>query len=151
MKHLVFCQTEKFKNKIRISGKMDWNFVPSKVFLTKGVGRHRDYLQSFELALRDAGIAQCNLVNVSSILPPKCKFVPKEKGIQELHPGQITFVVMSLLGVYLFSYDNFQIFIKLNILILILATIISAILAIVTWQKRWYDAMGFFFKKPKKQ
>jgi len=58
---------------------------------------------------------------------------------------------MILLGVYLFSYDNFQIFIKLNILILILATIIAAILAIVTWQNRWYDAMGFFFKKQKKQ
>jgi hypothetical protein len=63
----------------------------------------------------------------------------------------ITLVLMILLGVYLFSYDNFQIFIKLNILILILATIISAILAIVTWQNRWYDAMGFFFKKQKKK
>ena len=62
-----------------------------------------------------------------------------------------TLVSMILLGVYLFSYDNFQIFIKLNILILVLAAIISAILAIVTWQKRWYDAMGFFFKKQKKQ
>ena len=30
--------------------------VPQKVFFTKGVGRHKDYLQSFELALRDAGI-----------------------------------------------------------------------------------------------
>lgn len=71
------------------------NFVPAKVFLTKGVGRHKDYLQSFELALRDAGIASCNLVNVSSILPPGCKIITKEKGVQELKPGQITFVVMS--------------------------------------------------------
>lgn len=74
---------------------MNGEFVPSKVFLTKGVGRHKDYLQSFELALRDAGIAPQNLVNVSSILPPGCKILTKEKGVQELKPGQITFVVMS--------------------------------------------------------
>jgi len=69
--------------------------VPKRVFLTKGVGRHREYLQSFELALRNAGIAHCNLVNVSSILPPGCKFLSWEKGVKELKPGQITYVVMS--------------------------------------------------------
>ncbi len=74
---------------------MNGGFVPTKIFLTKGVGRHKDYLQSFELALRDAGIAHCNLVNVSSILPPECKIISKEQGVQELKPGQITFVVMS--------------------------------------------------------
>lgn len=42
-------------------------FVPSKIFFTKGVGRHKDYLSSFELALRDAGIEKCNLVPVSFI------------------------------------------------------------------------------------
>ena len=33
------------------------NLVPKKMFFTKGVGRHKEYLQSFEMALRDAGIA----------------------------------------------------------------------------------------------
>ena len=61
----------------------------------------------------------------------------------------ILIVVMVFLGVYLFSYDRFEIFIKLNILILILAVIVSGILAIVTWHKRWYDAMGFLFRKQK--
>jgi len=28
--------------------------VPTKIFFTKGVGRHREQLTSFELALRDA-------------------------------------------------------------------------------------------------
>ncbi|MFQ5778406.1 MAG: pyruvoyl-dependent arginine decarboxylase, partial [Terriglobia bacterium] len=42
-------------------------FVPKKIFLTKGVGKHRERLSSFELALRSAGIAACNLVRVSSI------------------------------------------------------------------------------------
>jgi arginine decarboxylase len=31
--------------------------VPKKLFFTKGVGRHKERLTSFELALRDAGIA----------------------------------------------------------------------------------------------
>ena len=44
--------------------------IPKKVFLTHGAGRHREKLQSFELALRDAGIAMLNLVSVSSIVPP---------------------------------------------------------------------------------
>jgi arginine decarboxylase len=32
------------------------------MFLTRGVGRQRERLTSFELALRDAGIASLNLV-----------------------------------------------------------------------------------------
>jgi arginine decarboxylase len=65
------------------------------MFFTKGVGRHKDYLQSFELALRDAGIEKCNLVTVSSIYPPGCKRIPKDDGIAQLAPGQITFCVMA--------------------------------------------------------
>lgn len=70
-------------------------FTPTKIFFTKGVGRHKDYLQSFELALRDAGIEKCNLVTVSSIYPPGCKRIPKDEGIKQLSPGQITFCVMA--------------------------------------------------------
>ncbi|MCS7097745.1 MAG: arginine decarboxylase, pyruvoyl-dependent [Candidatus Methanomethyliaceae archaeon] len=69
--------------------------IPKYFFLTKGVGRHKDQLQSFELALRDAGINYCNLVNVSSIIPPGCKMISREKGLQKLNPGEITFTVMS--------------------------------------------------------
>ncbi len=69
--------------------------VPKKVFFTKGTGKHRDELQSFELALRNAGIEKCNLVKVSSIIPPKCKIISKEKGAQQLKPGEITFIVLS--------------------------------------------------------
>ena len=65
------------------------------LFLTKGVGRHKERLASFELALRDAGIAFCNLVHVSSIVPPACKLVSREVGLRKLKPGQITFCVMS--------------------------------------------------------
>jgi arginine decarboxylase len=70
-------------------------FVPKRMFLTKGVGKHREKLTSFELALRSAGIAACNLVRVSSIFPPRCKIIPRAEGVKELSPGQITFAVMS--------------------------------------------------------
>lgn len=70
-------------------------FVPTKMFFTKGAGRHKDYLQSFELALRDAGIEKCNLVTVSSIYPPNCRRIPKEEGLKVLLPGAITFCVMA--------------------------------------------------------
>ncbi|OIO41141.1 arginine decarboxylase, pyruvoyl-dependent [Candidatus Pacearchaeota archaeon CG_4_9_14_3_um_filter_31_7] len=69
--------------------------VPTKVFLTKGVGVHKDKLASFELALRDAGIEKCNVVCVSSIFPPNCKIISKEEGIRELKPGEITYCVMA--------------------------------------------------------
>ncbi|MFH1780606.1 MAG: arginine decarboxylase, pyruvoyl-dependent [Candidatus Nealsonbacteria bacterium] len=69
--------------------------VPTKFFLTKGVGVHRDYLASFELALRDAGMASFNLVSVSSILPPGCKKVTRAKGLEFLSPGEIVFVVLA--------------------------------------------------------
>ena len=64
-------------------------YVPSRLFFTKGVGRHKEYLQSFELALRDAKIEKCNLVTVSSIFPPGCKRIPTEVGLKDLQPGQI--------------------------------------------------------------
>jgi len=69
--------------------------IPKHFFLTKGVGKHKEKLQSFELALRAAGIEYCNLVNVSSIVPPGCKLVPRAKGLKMLSPGEITFVVLA--------------------------------------------------------
>ena len=71
------------------------NIVPKRMFLTKGVGKDMGPLSSFERALKDAGIEKCNLVNVSSILPPNCEVMPRERGMELLKPGQITFVVMS--------------------------------------------------------
>jgi arginine decarboxylase len=70
-------------------------YVPTKIFFTKGVGRHKEYLQSFELALRSAGIERCNLVTVSSIFPVGCKRITKEEGLKDIAPGQITFCVMA--------------------------------------------------------
>jgi len=66
-------------------------YVPRRLFLTNGVGRHKEKLTSFEMALRSF-----NLVKVSSIYPPHCKIIiPKKLGLQLLKPGQIVHVVMS--------------------------------------------------------
>jgi arginine decarboxylase len=65
------------------------------MFLTKGVGIHKEKLTSFEEALRSAGIAYCNLVSVSSILPPDCKIIPRKRGEKLLNPGEITYCVMA--------------------------------------------------------
>lgn len=73
------------------------SIVPTKCFLTRGVGKHREKLQSFERALRDAGIAHCNLVRVSSIYPPGCRIISRREGERLLKPGQIVFCVL---------YDN---------------------------------------------
>lgn len=72
-------------------------FVPTKIFLTRGVGVHRERLSAFEMALRDARIARYNLVNVSSIFPPHCELIDRQEGLEQLTPGQITFAVMSRL------------------------------------------------------
>jgi arginine decarboxylase len=59
---------------------------------------HRDKLTSFEVALRHAGIEKCNLVYVSSILPPKCEVITREEGLAAIRPGQITHCVMARNG-----------------------------------------------------
>ncbi len=69
--------------------------MPKYVFLTKGVGHHREKLASFEAALRDAGIASFNIVRVSSIFPPHCKIISRQRGLSMLMPGQVVFCVVS--------------------------------------------------------
>ncbi len=84
------------KKNVKVSSN-SLDFVPKKVFFTKGVGHHTEELASFELALRDAGIEKYNLVTVSSIFPPHCEIIEKEEGLKLLNPGQVVFCVMSKL------------------------------------------------------
>ena len=70
-------------------------FIPNKIFFTKGIGHHKEYLASFEQALRSARIEKLNLVPVSSIFPPCCKKINIEDGLKELTAGQIAFTVMA--------------------------------------------------------
>jgi len=72
-----------------------YNLTPTSMFLTKGRGISSEKLSSFEMALRDAGIAHLNLVRVSSIYPPGCNIITRQKGLTKLRPGQVCCVVMS--------------------------------------------------------
>jgi arginine decarboxylase len=67
--------------------------IPKYFFFTKGVGKHKEQLQSFELALRDAGIQMCNLVSVSSMYPQDALLTGKR--LKAIQPGEITFVVIA--------------------------------------------------------
>lgn len=69
--------------------------VPKRMFFTKGVGKAKEKLTSFEAALRHAKIAPYNLVKVSSIFPANCKIVSRQEGLAGLEPGSILYVVMS--------------------------------------------------------
>jgi len=69
--------------------------VPQQAFFTQGVGIHHHRLQSFEMALRLAGIERFNLVRVSSIFPPRCRLLPRGRGLSRLLPGQVVHVVLA--------------------------------------------------------
>ena len=66
--------------------------IPKAFFVTggKAVGKV-SALNTFDLALREAGIEQCNLVPVSSIIPPSCE----ETKPRKLPIGAVTFIVLS--------------------------------------------------------
>jgi arginine decarboxylase len=76
-------------------GEPKMRLIPRKLFLTRGMGIHREKLTSFEMALREAGIAQFNLVRVSSIFPPGCKIIARDDGLKLLQPGEIVFAVIA--------------------------------------------------------
>jgi arginine decarboxylase len=69
--------------------------LPRFAFLTKGAGTGAYHLEAFDGALRAAGVADQNLVPVSSVFPPGCKLVSRDEGVKMLQPGQITFCVMA--------------------------------------------------------
>lgn len=84
----------KKKKKVPL-GEYHHMMVPRAIFFTNGVGRHRDRLSSFELALRDAGIEKANLVTVSSIFPPHCREISRKEGEKLIMPGQIVHCVLA--------------------------------------------------------
>ncbi len=66
--------------------------VPREFFLTSGRGiSPTSPMNAFDKALMEAGIANCNLLLVSSIIPPKCR----ERRWKKLDAGAITPVVMA--------------------------------------------------------
>ncbi len=66
--------------------------IPKEFFITSGKAVSPvSELNAFDLALKKAGIAQCNLVCVSSILPKDCTETAK----QNIDAGSITYSVLA--------------------------------------------------------
>lgn len=66
--------------------------IPKEFFITSGKGISPvSELNAFDLALKKAGVAQCNLVPVSSILPPKCE----NRKWRKIPAGSITHAVIA--------------------------------------------------------
>jgi len=71
--------------------------IPREFFVTSGKASSPvSELNAFDMALKMAGIAQCNLVPVSSILPKGCK----ERKRNKIPTGSITFAVMARMDGY---------------------------------------------------
>jgi len=81
-----------YKYALIASTTMEGFLVPKRFFVTSGVALDAgSELNAFDLALRDAGITDCNLVGVSSIIPPGAE----ETGNVDIPKGAITFCVMA--------------------------------------------------------
>jgi len=66
--------------------------IPKEFFVTSGKATSPvSELNAFDLALKNAGIAQCNLVSVSSILPLGCQ----ERKWRKIPAGSITYLVLA--------------------------------------------------------
>ena len=66
--------------------------VPRKFFITSGKATSKvSDLNSFDIALREAGIGEQNLVSVSSIIPANCRQLDR----RELPMGAITHCVLA--------------------------------------------------------
>lgn len=66
--------------------------IPKEFFTTSGKATSPvSELNAFDLALKNAGIAQCNLVPVSSILPQGCQ----ERKRKKIPAGSITYSVIT--------------------------------------------------------
>jgi len=66
--------------------------IPKEFFVTSGKATSStSELNAFDSALKNAGIAQCNLVSVSSVLPPRCR----ETKLKQMPIGAITHAVVA--------------------------------------------------------
>lgn len=58
-----------------------------KIQITTGLGTGPTKLAAFDSALNDAGVANYNLLRLSSVIPPASKIITKNKSLEKL-PGQ---------------------------------------------------------------
>jgi len=68
--------------------------VAKKIFLTKGVGKHREgsRVSSSLCGTQDCGVQHRPRL---SIFPPNCKLISRSEGLKHIRPGQVAFTVIS--------------------------------------------------------
>lgn len=70
-------------------------WVPNRVFFVSGVGVHAMERVALQHAMRRAGVADSNLLKVSSVIAPECRIIPADDGRKLLRPGNIVCAVIA--------------------------------------------------------
>ena len=72
------------------------NRIPYEYFITKGKGESNAGSEglpyetgSYDAALNDAGIENCNVIEYTSVLPTRAKEITKEEGLKRLQWGEV--------------------------------------------------------------
>jgi len=68
--------------------------IPTRMFITTAVAANERRAWADDMVLWQAGIGNTNRVEVSSIIPPGCKLIPREEGLKLIKDGQILFAVL---------------------------------------------------------
>jgi arginine decarboxylase len=71
------------------------SWVPTRVFFVSGVGVHTMERVALQHAMRDAGVADCNLLKVSSVIAPACRIISANEGRRLLRPGNMVCAVIA--------------------------------------------------------
>lgn len=78
-------------------------WVPRRVFFTRGEGRHPERTTSYAIALFDAGLAAQTLLRIASgshseafaIFPPNAELISRRDGLASLVPGEVLTVLLA--------------------------------------------------------
>lgn len=76
------------------------NRIPHEYFITKGKGESNAgsaglpfETGSYDAALNDAGIENCNVIEYTSVIPTQAKLISKEEGLKRLQWGEVLEVI----------------------------------------------------------
>jgi arginine decarboxylase len=69
--------------------------MPTRVFFTSGTAVHTTQRGAMQRAMNDAGVGECNLVKTSSVIPPGCEIITRERGLRLLRAGNIVHAVIA--------------------------------------------------------
>jgi arginine decarboxylase len=59
------------------------------------MGTHETQRAAMQRAMRQAGVSDCNFVKVSSVIPPGCEIITRERGLRMLRAGGIVHAVIA--------------------------------------------------------